>query len=77
MTSAQCNIGTEKDPDSAISLDYDDDSPGFGLLKESFRALTKADLLNPYIPDEDFRSSKKVRLLGTIYTFSIHNIRKT
>ena len=57
--SAQCIIGTEKYPDSAILLNYDDDeySQGYGQFKEAFRALTSDDILQPYISDNDFRSS--------------------
>ena len=43
VTSAQCIIGTEKDPDSGILLNYNDDgySQGYGQIKEAFRALIK------------------------------------
>ena len=43
VTSAQVVIGTEKYPDSGISLDYNDDdySQGYGQIKEAFGALTK------------------------------------
>ena len=49
VTSAQCIIGTEKYPDTAISLNYDDDvySHGYGLIKEAFRALLKDIILQP------------------------------
>ena len=59
ITSAQCTIGTEKYPDSAILLNYNDDhySQGYGQIKEAFRALTKDDIFQPYISDKDFRSS--------------------
>ena len=45
VTSTQCIIWTEKYPDSAISLNYDDDyySQGYRQIKEAFRALTKDD----------------------------------
>ena len=44
---AQVVIGTERYPDTAILLKYDDDnySQGYGQIKEAFRALTKDDLL--------------------------------
>ena len=47
VTYAQCIIGTEKYPDSAILLNYDDDdyNQGNGQIKEAFRALTKDDIL--------------------------------
>ena len=56
---AQCIIGTEKYPDSAILLNYNDDdySQGYGQIKEAFKALTKDNILQPYISEDDFRSS--------------------
>ena len=38
VTSAQCIIGIENNPDSAILLNYDDDnySQGYGQIKEAF-----------------------------------------
>ena len=59
VTSVQCIIGTEKYPDSAILLNYNDDdyNQTFGQVKEAFKALTKDDILQPYISDNDFRSS--------------------
>ena len=52
VTSAQCIIGTEKNPDAGILLNYDDDdfSKGFSQPKENFRALQKDDTLQPFIP---------------------------
>ena len=42
VVSAQCVIGTEKYPDSAILLNYDDDdySQSYHQIKEAFKALT-------------------------------------
>ena len=59
VISAQCIIGTEKYPDSAILLNYNDDdySQGYGQIKEAFKVLTKDDILQPYISVDDFRSS--------------------
>ena len=59
VVSAQRSFGTEKYPDSAILLNYDDDdySQGYHPTKEAFKALTKDDILQPYISEEDFRSS--------------------
>ena len=53
VTSAQCNIGTEKYPDSGIfsNYDVDDYSQCYGQIKEDFKALTKDDILNPCIFD--------------------------
>ena len=40
-------------------LNYNDDdySQGYNQIKEAFKALTKDDILQPYISDDDFRSS--------------------
>ena len=58
VISAQCIIGTEKCPDSATLLNYNDDvySQGYSQFKEAFRALTHDDILKPYISEHDFRS---------------------
>ena len=47
VTTSQCIIGSEKYPDSAILLNYDDDdySQGYEQIKQAFRALTKDDIL--------------------------------
>ena len=74
VTSAQCIIGTEKYPDSSILLNYNDDdySQGYGQIKEAFKALTKDNLLQPYISDNDFRSSNDGKNIGyNIYAFDI------
>ena len=59
VTSSQCIIATEEYPDSDVLLNYVDDdySQGYAQIKEIFRALTKSDILQPYISDHDFRSS--------------------
>ena len=61
VTSAHNNIGTDKNPVSAILLNYDDDDyiQGYGRINEAFRALTKDDIPKSFIPDNDFRSSDK------------------
>ena len=74
VTSAQCIIGTEKYPDSGILINYNDDdySQGYGQIKEAFKALTKDNLLQPYISDDDFRSSNNGDNIGyNIYVFDI------
>ena len=74
VTSAQCFIGTEKYPASAILINYEDDdySQGFGQIKEASRALTKDDILKPYISEDDFRSSNESNNIGyNIYAFDI------
>ena len=74
VTSAQCIIGTEKYPDSAILLNYNDDdySQGYGQIKEAFKALTKVDILQSYISEHDFRSSNDGNNIGyNIYAFDI------
>ena len=74
VTSAQGIIGTEKYPDSGILLNYNDDdySQGYGQIKEAFKALTKDNLLQPYISEHDFRSSNNGDSIGyNIYAFDI------
>ena len=75
VTSAQCIIGTEKYPDSGILLNYNDDdySQGYGQIKEAFKALTKDNLLQPYISDADFRSSNNDNNIG--YNTHVFDIR--
>ena len=74
VISAQVVIGTERYSDSSILLNYDNDdySQGYGLIKEAFKALTKDDLLQPYISEDGFRSSNEGNNIGyNIYAFDI------
>ena len=75
VVSAQCVIGTEKYPDAGILLNYDDDdySQGYHQIKEAFRALTKDDILQPYISEADFsRSNAAANDIGyKLYVFGI------
>ena len=74
VISAQVVIGTERYPDSAILLNYDNDncSQAYGQIKEALRALTKDDILQPYISEDDFRSSNEGNIIGyKIYAFDI------
>ena len=74
VTSAQCIVGTEKYPDSANLLNYNDDvySQGYGFIKQAFENLTKNDLLEPYISDNDFRSSNGGNNIGyNLYVFDL------
>ena len=77
VASAQCITGTEKYPDALIWLNfYDDDfSQGCGQINEAFRALTKSGILQPYISDDDFRSSNvRADDVGyTLYVFDEKN----
>ena len=59
VTSAQGANAMDKYPDAGILLNYDADyySQDYSQFKEDFRALTKHDILQPYIRDTDFRSS--------------------
>ena len=73
-TSAHCIIGTEKYPESAILINYNDDdySQGHGLIKQAFKDLTKDDILEPFISDNDFISSNDGNNIGYIlYVFAI------
>ena len=76
MISAEVVIGTERYPDTAILLndddDDDDDSQRYGQRKEAFRVLTKDDILQPYISDDDFRLSNEGNNIGyNIHAFDI------
>ena len=75
VVSAQCVIGTEKYPDAGILLNYDGDnySQGYHQIKEAFRALTKDDILQPYISEEDFRTSnvRAADVGNNLYVFDI------
>ena len=73
VTSAQCIIGTEKYPDGGVLLNYDDDIYCYAQIKEAFRALTKHDMLQTYIPEDDFRSSNAgfVELGYNLFVFDI------
>ena len=76
VVSAQCIIAMEKYPDAGISLNYDDDdyAQGYSQIKEAFRALTKDDILQPYISEDDFRSSN-VRADDVGYNLYVFDIR--
>ena len=79
MTNTQCNIGTENYPDSAILLNYNDDdlSQGYGENKESFKALTKDDILQPYKSEHVFRSTNDGNNTGyKLYVFDIRYPKK-
>ena len=74
VTSGQWLIGTEKYRDSAVSLNYgDDDYPhGYGQIKESFKALTKDVILQPYLSDNELRSTNEDNGIGfNSYIFGI------
>ena len=74
VISARVVIGTERYPDSSILLNYDDDdySQGYDQIKEAFKALTKDDILQPYISEDDFRSSNEGNNIGyNIYASDI------
>ena len=75
VISAQCIIATEKYPDSGILLNYNDDdyNQGYRQIKEAFRALTKDDILQPYLSDNDFRSSNNNN--GIRYNLYVFDIR--
>ena len=80
VVSAQCVIGTENYPDAGILLNYADDeySQGYHQIKEAFKALTKDDILQPYISEEDFRSSNAAAYdVGyNLYVLEIRNQKK-
>ena len=74
VKSGQCIIGTENYPDSAILLNYDDVdySQGYGQRKDAFKALTKDNIIQPYISEDDFRSHNNGNNIGyNIHVFDI------
>ena len=81
IVSAQCIIGTEKYPDAGIILNYDDDdyAQGYHESKEAFKALTTDDILQPYISEEDFRSSNDAAndVGYSLYVFDIQYQKNT
>ena len=76
VVSAQCVIGTEKNPDAGLISIYDDDdySQGYHQIKEAFKALTKGDIPQPYITEDDFRSSN-VAANDVDYNLYVFDIR--
>ena len=76
VISAQVVIGTKRYPDSGILINHDDGDyvQGYGQIKEAFKALTKDDILKPYITEDDFRSSNEGNNIGyNIYAFDIRH----
>ena len=77
---AQCIIRTEKCPDAGILLNYDDDeySQGYHQINEAFKALAKVDIPQPYISEEDFRTSIfRAKDVGyNLYVFDIRYQKK-
>ena len=76
IVSAQIINGTENYPDAVILLNYDDDdySQRYSQVKEAFTALTKDDILQPYISDDNFRTSR-VRADDVGYNLYVFDIR--
>ena len=70
VISVQVVIETERYPDTGILLNYCDDDyrQGYGQIKEAYKTLTKDDILQPYISENDFRSSND----GDIICYNIH-----
>ena len=72
-------IGAERYPESAIFLNYNDNdlSQMYGQVKEAFRALTKNDILQPYISEDEFGSSNEGNDVGyNIHVFDIRYQKK-
>ena len=78
VTSAQCIFGTEKHPDSAILLIFNDDdySQGYSQVIEDFRSLTKDDTFHHIDLIMVIEYLKMVMILDIIYTFSTYDIRE-
>ena len=74
-TSAQIVIGTENYRDDSFLLNYNKHhySRGYGQIKEAFRALTKDNILRPYISEVDSISSNDGNIIG--YNMDSFDIR--
>ena len=60
-------------------MNYNDDdySQGYSQIKEVFKALSKDDILQPYISEDDFRSSNDGNNIGyNIHVFDIRYQKK-
>ena len=79
VVSAQCIIGTEKYPYAGILLNYDEDgySRGYSQIKETFKALTKDDILQLiYLKTISDLLMLRLMMLVIICMCSIYDIRK-
>ena len=56
-----------------MNYNGDDYSEGYAPIKEAFRALSKDDILEPYISDNDFRSTSDGK--NTEYNLYVFDIR--
>ena len=76
VVGAQCVIGTEKYPYAGIIFNFDDDdySQNYHQINEAFKALTKDDILHPFISEEGFRTSN-VRAADVGYNLYVFDIR--
>ena len=70
IVSAQCILGNEKYADTGILLNFNDDdhSQRYHQIKVTFRALTHDNTLQPYISENDYRSSNDGNVIG----YNIH-----
>ena len=79
IVTAQGIIGKEKYPDTGILLKVNDDdySQGYHQSKEVFRALTHDNTLQPYIGENDYRSSNDGIDIGyNIHAFDMRYQKK-
>ena len=64
----------QENPDSGILLNHNDDDfcLGYEQIKETIKALTKVDILQTYISDNDFGSTNNGDDIGcNLYVFDI------
>ena len=76
--SAQVIVGTEKYPDSAFLINYNDDdySQGYAQKKKLLKRLQKITFFNRIYLKKILRRLMMLMLLVIIYTLSIYDIRK-
>ena len=74
--SAQCFISTEKYPGSSILLNYHDVdyAQGYAQIKEVLEALSENYIHQPYISDNDFRTSND-GVVDVGYSLYVSDIR--
>ena len=60
VVNAQCIIGSEKFPDAVMNCNYaiDKYSQAYGEIVSCFRLLAEDNILQPYITQKDFVTSK-------------------
>ena len=77
VVNAQCVVGSDKFTDAGINCNYaiDKFSPAYGEIVSCFRHLAKDNILQPYITQKDFVTSKNCPYGNPGYNLYIFDIR--